>query len=379
MKKRYHLRKIYTLLVQGFTESELRNFCSNVPEFQPVHDQLPPHPNKDEIIRQIFEYARQTGQFDLLLTWAKKQNPAKYEAHQPYYDDPHPAGEYLSKYRLIERLGRGGMADVHKAYQTGLNRYVAIKAVHSHLAGQAGFIERFQQEATAVASLRHPNIVQVHDFFAEDDTYYMVMEFIEGPTLEAELRQRKETGQLFSLDKTTHIFTALASAIDYAHSRGMIHRDLKPANIMFTADDQVVLTDFGIARIMGATRYTMTGAVVGTPVYMSPEQAQGGPIDERSDIYALGAILYEMVTGHILFDGDTPFAVVLKHVTEPPPRPTETNSDLPQAVEHVILKALSKNPGEVPGRTVILIDESDHHLVGRGYSPTAGRTDDRSH
>jgi serine/threonine protein kinase len=344
MKKRYHLRKIYTLLVQGFTESQLRDLCANVPEFRPVHEQLPANADKDETIRQLFEHAQKTSQFDLLLAWAKTQNPAKYETLHPYYDDPHPAGQYLGKYRLIERLGRGGMADVHKAYQTGLNRYVAVKAVHGHLAGQAGFVERFQQEATAVASLRHSNIVQVHDFFTLDDTHYMVMEFIEGPTLEAELHKRKVTGQCFTLEETTRIFSALASAIDYAHSRGMIHRDLKPANIMFTADGQVVLTDFGIARIIGATRYTMTGAVVGTPVYMSPEQAQGEQVDERSDIYSLGAILFEMVTGHILFEGDTPFAVVLKHVTEPPPRPTEINPDLPQAVEQVILTALGKNP-----------------------------------
>ncbi|MBN1994605.1 MAG: AAA-like domain-containing protein [Anaerolineae bacterium] len=346
MRRRYHLRKIYTLLVQGFTATALRDVCLHIPEFRPVHHQLPPQASKDEIIHQLFEHARQTGQFDLLLAWAQKQNPAKYEALQPYYDDPQPASQHLGQYRLIERLGRGGMADVHKAYQTGLNRYVAIKAVHSHLTDLAGFIERFQQEATAVASLRHPNIVQVHDFFAADDTYYMVMEFIEGPTLEAELRQRKAQGQRFSLNEIARIFNALASAIDYAHSRGMIHRDLKPANIMFTADDQVVLTDFGIARIMGATRYTITGAVVGTPVYMSPEQAQGQQVDERSDIYSLGAILYELATGHVLFEGDTPFAVVLKHVTETPPYPSELNPDLPKVVENVILKALNKNPAD---------------------------------
>jgi serine/threonine protein kinase len=221
---------------------------------------------------------------------------------------------------------------------------VAIKAMHNHLADEAGFIERFQQEASAVASMRHSNIVQVHDFFMAADTYYMVMEYIDGPTLEAELNKRKATGQSFSLDETVRIFKDLANAIDYAHNRGMIHRDLKPANIMFTADGQVVLTDFGIARIMGATRHTMTGAVVGTPVYMSPEQAQGQQVDARSDIYSLGAILFEMVTGHTLFEGDTSLVILLKHVTEPPPHPTVFNPDLPQPVEQVILKALSKNP-----------------------------------
>lgn len=343
MNKRYHLRKIYTLLVKGFTEAQLRDFCAQLPDFRPVYDQLPPDVDKDEIIRRIFEHARQNSLFELVLAWARKQNPANYEALRPYHEAGQ-TGAYLDKYRLVGKLGQGGMATVYKAHQTGLNRYVAIKAMHSHLGEQTGLIERFQQEATAVASLRHPHIVQVYDFFMAGDTYYMVMELIEGLTLQAELQNRKTTGQPFSLTETANIFNPLASAIDYAHARGMIHRDLKPSNIMFTADGQVVLTDFGIARIMGATHYTMTGAVIGTPVYMSPEQAQGQQADARSDIYALGAILYEMVTGHVLFEGDTPIAIMMKHVNEPPPRPIALNPKVPPAVEQVILKALSKDP-----------------------------------
>ncbi len=184
-------------------------------------------------------------------------------------------GQTIGKYRIVARLGRGGMAEVYKGYQPGLDRYVAIKVLPSHLADDEDFIGRFEREATAVAHLRHPNIVQVYDFDVEGDLYYMVMEFIEGPTLKTELKERSIKGQIFSLSETTRIITALASAIDYAHSRGMVHRDLKPANIMFTAEGQVVLTDFGIARIVGATRYTMTGAISGTPAYMSPEQGQG--------------------------------------------------------------------------------------------------------
>jgi serine/threonine-protein kinase len=344
MNKRYHLRKIYILLAKGFTRTKLRDLCLQAPDFRPIYDQLPPEADKDEIIRQLFEYAKQKSQFGLLLAWARKQNPAKYAELYPYYD-ANRTGEYLGgKYRLSQRLGQGGMANVYKAYQTGLNRHVAIKAMHGHLVDQAGLIERFQQEATAVANLRHPNIVQVHDFFLVDDTYYMVMELIEGPTLQAELRKRKIEGRFFDLAETAHIFRSLASAIDYAHERGVIHRDLKPTNIMFTADGQVVLTDFGIARIMGTTNYTVTGAVIGTPVYMSPEQAQGRPVDARSDIYSLGAILYEMVTGQILFESDTPFAIMMKHVNEPPPPPTAIKPDTPRAVEQVILKTLSKDP-----------------------------------
>lgn len=253
-------------------------------------------------------------------------------------------GKTLGKYRIVARLGRGGMADVYQAYQPGLDRYVAIKVMHSHLAEESDFIGRFKREASAVASLRHPNIVQVYDFDVESDLYYMVMEYVEGPTLKAELKERTLQGQLFTLHETACIFSALASAIDYAHARGMVHRDLKPANIMFTKDGQVVLTDFGIARIVGATRYTMTGAISGTPAYMSPEQGQGERGDERSDIYSLGIILYEMVMGRVPYDADTPYAIIMKHINEPLPMPRALNPQLPEAVERVILKALSKNP-----------------------------------
>jgi hypothetical protein len=255
-------------------------------------------------------------------------------------------GKNLGKYRIVARLGRGGMAEVYKAYQPGLDRYVAIKVLHGHLADDEDFIGRFEREATAVARLRHGHIVQVYDFDVEGGLYYMVMEFVEGPTLKAELKERSTKGQIFSLPETTRIITALASAIDYAHTRGMVHRDLKPANIMFTAEGQVVLTDFGIARIVGATRYTVTGAISGTPAYMSPEQGQGERGDERSDIYSLGVVLYEMVTGRVPFDADTPFAIIMKHINDPLPLPTAVNRDIPEIVERVILKAMSKSPGD---------------------------------
>jgi serine/threonine protein kinase len=255
-------------------------------------------------------------------------------------------GNTLGKYRIVARLGRGGMAEVYKAYQPGLDRYVAIKVLHSHLADDEGFIGRFEREAAAVARLRHPHIVQVHDFDVDSGLYFMVMEFVEGPTLKAELNERIGQDQIFALPETSRIISALASAIDYAHSRGMVHRDLKPANIMFTSEGQVVLTDFGIARIVGATRFTLTGAISGTPVYMSPEQGQGERGDERSDIYSLGVILYEMVTGQVPFDADTPFAIILKHINNPLPLPTTIKPDIPEAVERAILKAMSKNPDD---------------------------------
>src|SRR5262245_46020969 len=226
-------------------------------------------------------------------------------------------GKALGKYQILECLGQGGMAEVYRAYQPSLDRHVAIKLLHTRLAGEANFIDRFRREATLVARLRHPHIVQVHDFEVENEQYYMVMELVEGGTLTTELEERRLKDRPFSLLEIVQIFTALTSAIDYAHARGMIHRDLKPGNIMFSAEGQVVLTDFGIARILDGANPTVTGVITGTPAYMSPEQGKGERGDERSDIYSLGVILYELVTGRVPFEGTTPFGVIMKHVNEP--------------------------------------------------------------
>src|SRR5262245_22777575 len=206
-------------------------------------------------------------------------------------------GKTLGKYRVVARLGRGGMAEVYKAYQPGLDRYVGIKVLHGHLVEDEDFINRFEREALATGKLRHPNIVQVLDFDREGEIYFMAMEYIDGPTLKDEIKARRTDDQPFTLQEIARIFTALCSAIDYAHARRMVHRDIKPANVMVNQEGQVVLTDFGIARIVGGTQYTQTGALSGTPAYMSPEQGQGERGDERSDIYSLGVMLYEMVTG----------------------------------------------------------------------------------
>jgi WD40 repeat protein/serine/threonine protein kinase len=265
-------------------------------------------------------------------------------------------GKTLGKYQIIVRLGRGGMARVYKAYQPGLDRYVAVKVLHHHLAEESGFVNRFEREATAVARLRHPNIVQVYDYDNEGQMYYMVMEYVEGPTLKAEMEERQkalepggtpEPGvQDFTLAEVATIFTSLAEAIDYAHTRGMIHRDLKPANIMFTPGGEVMLTDFGLSRMMDGTRYTQTGSISGTPAYMAPEQCQGEQGDERSDIYSLGVILYEMITGRVPFDADTPYALMMKHISDAAASPSLYKPGLPPAVEQVIFKALAKEPAE---------------------------------
>jgi len=258
-------------------------------------------------------------------------------------------GKSLGKYQIVVRVGRGGMARVYKAYQKSLDRYVALKILHSHLAEEQDFVNRFEREATAVARLRHPNIVQVYDYDVDEDHYFIVMEFVEGPTLKSEMLERVKQqeirpGEMFRLDEISNIFESLGSAIDYAHARGMIHRDLKPGNIMFTFDGQVLLTDFGLARMIYADRQTKTGALSGTPAYMSPEQVEGKRVDERSDVYSLGVILYEMVTGRIPFEADTPYAIMSKHVTDDALPPSQFNDTISPEFEAVILKVLSKDP-----------------------------------
>ena len=255
-------------------------------------------------------------------------------------------GRTLGKYRLVARLGRGGMAEVYKAYQPGLDRYVGIKVLHGHLVDDEDFVARFEREALATGKLRHPNIVQAVDFDRDGETYFLAMEFIDGPTLKDEMKARLAVNKPFTLKEISRIFTALCSAVDYAHKRSMIHRDIKPANVMINQEGNVVLTDFGIARIMEGTQYTQTGALSGTPAYMSPEQGKGEKADERSDIYALGVMLYEMVTGRVPYEADTPYAVIVKHISESLPMPTSVNPDLPEAVERVILKAMSKEPDD---------------------------------
>ena len=255
-------------------------------------------------------------------------------------------GRTIGKYELKERLGRGGMAEVYKGYQSGLDRFVAIKILHAYLADESDFIGRFKREARAVAALRHPNIVQVFDFDVENDLYYMVMEYIDGPTLKTRLQDLKDASGNLSDDEIIRMFKGLGAAIDYAHDRGMVHRDIKPANIMFNQQGEVVLTDFGVAYIVGAVRYTMTGAVSGTPAYMSPEQGMGQAGDRRSDIYSLGVILYEIITGRVPFDADTPFAIIMKHLNEPLTLPSQLIGGKYKNLEQVVLKAMSKDPDE---------------------------------
>lgn len=258
---------------------------------------------------------------------------------------PDLTGATLGKYQIVGLLGKGGMAEVYKAFHPNLERHVAIKLLQSS-ADTPDFAARFKREATAVARLRHPHIVQVYDFDSDADRAFMVMELVEGGTLKDRLAKLREQKQRLVPPEVRRIFAQLAEAVAYAHAHGIIHRDLKPANVMFDASGNVLLADFGIAVIAGSARSTATDAVLGTPAYMSPEQCKGERGDERSDIYALGVILYEMTTGDVPFDADTPVGVIMKHLTEPLPPPSTISPDVPDDIETAIATALSKDPSE---------------------------------
>jgi tetratricopeptide (TPR) repeat protein len=254
-------------------------------------------------------------------------------------------GTRLGKYQLQERLGRGGMAEVYKACQPGLERLVAIKILYPHLADTPDFVNRFRREAQAIALLHHPHIVQVYDFDVEADRHYMVMEYIEGQTLKARLDEYFVRGELMPLPDVLRLFHAVLDAVGYAHDHHVVHRDLKPGNLLIEPEGRPVLTDFGIAKIVGGSgRHTTTGVSMGTPYYMSPEQGQGESGDSRSDIYALGIMLYECLTGQVPYDGDTSITIMLKHIGAPVPALRQVRPDLSPALEAVVTKALAKSP-----------------------------------
>src|SRR5436305_3043071 len=264
----------------------------------------------------------------------------------------------LGKYELREKLGQGGVAEVWKAFDTELHRYVAIKLLHADLRTDPDFVTRFSREARYIAALHHPNIVRIYDFQAgRDETLslqspeietpiaYMVMDYVEGETLAQYLKTTSQVGKFPAPTDIVHLFTSISKAVDYAHQQGMIHRDIKPANILLdkrhTAPNSIgepVLTDFGIAKIVGAGSDTISGRVLGTPLYISPEQAQGYPASERSDIYSLGVILYEICTGVCPFRGGSVPVILMQQVVSEPPAPALYNPALPPALTGVILR-----------------------------------------
>jgi serine/threonine-protein kinase len=247
------------------------------------------------------------------------------------------------RYAVIERVGTGGMAEVYRARDDLLGREVAIKVLHDRYSRDRSFVERFRREAQAAANLNHPNIVALYDYGADGDTYFIVMEFIEGRSLSDIISSE---GPLLP-ERAADIASDVARALDKAHANGLVHRDVKPGNIMITNSGQTKVTDFGIARALsgdGDQTMTQTGMVIGTAAYLSPEQAQGNTIDARSDVYSLGIVLYEMLTGQAPFTGDTPLAIAYKHVRENPEPPSTVNADVPAGLDAVTMKALAKNP-----------------------------------
>ena len=290
-------------------------------------------------------------------------------------------GKQLGNYRVLAGLGQGGMAKVYKGYQPLLDRYVAIKVLAAHFAADEEFRARFQREAAAIARLRHPNIVQVHDFGVEGQVYYMVMEYIAGDTLKSRMRAARDAGERLPPEEIIDLLRGLASALDYAHERSIIHRDVKPANVMVRIEEggpgdptpTPVLTDFGVAKILEGVQFTGTGMTIGTPDYMAPEQGSGQEVTCSADLYSLAVILYEMLAGELPFTADTPVAVLLQHISATPPPIHLRAPDLPPALDKVLKRALAKKPEErYPSGAALVqaVEQAWSRPVGPGWGLT---------
>ena len=249
----------------------------------------------------------------------------------------------LGGYSLVEELGRGGMATVYKAYQPKLERSVAVKVLDpAYITDDSDVLARFRREAKAIAALRHPNILTVYDYGEKDGLAYIVMEYVEGGTLKDRLQ-----GKPFDCQRAVGIGIGVGRALAYAHDQGIIHRDVKPANILLHREDWPLLADFGLVKLQQARRaLTQAGMILGTPDYTSPEQALGETADHRADIYALGVVLFEMITGQLPFKAEKAFDILLMHINDSPPSPCNLAPDTPKILEEVILKALAKSPDE---------------------------------
>jgi eukaryotic-like serine/threonine-protein kinase len=256
------------------------------------------------------------------------------------------------RYELLEHVGGGGMADVYRANDKLLNRYVAIKILHAQFSNDAEFIEKFHREAQGAARLSHPNIVNIYDVGEEGDQHYIVMEYVAGNTLKSRIQ---EQGHL-SVEESLHIAKEIASALEHAHCNNLVHCDIKPHNILMMPDGRIKVADFGIARAVTASTMTYSGNVVGSVHYFSPEQAKGGAITPKSDIYSLGVVLYEMLTGELPFTGETTISIALKHLQEEPRTVRQINPEIPTVVESIVSKAMSKDPSERPDSTELIYD-----------------------
>ncbi len=266
------------------------------------------------------------------------------------------------RYRVLDRLGSGGMADVYCAEDTQLGRRVALKLLYRRFAEDSEFVERFRREASSAAGLQHPNIVGVFDRGEWDGTYYIAMEYLKGQTLKQLVREHGAMPPDLAVDITIQVLRAAK----FAHKRGVVHRDIKPHNVILDEEGRAKVTDFGIARA-GASDMTETGSIMGTAQYLSPEQAQGQPVSPRSDLYSVGVMLYELLTGQVPFDAESPVTIALKHVSEPPLPPAQLNPAIPPALEAVVLRALEKEPE----RRFADADEFAAALLQARAAPTA--------
>lgn len=276
---------------------------------------------------------------------------------------------YGGRYAVIERVGVGGMAEVYRARDELLGREVAVKVLTERLSTDRSFVERFRREAQAAANLNHPNIVSLYDYGSEGATNFIVMEYIDGRSLAEVIAQEAP----LLPERAAEIAADVAKALERAHNAGLVHRDIKPNNIMMTSTGQTKVTDFGIVRALGGEteqQMTQTGVVIGTAAYLSPEQAQGNPVDARSDVYSLGCVLYEMLTGTPPFTGDTPLAVAYRHVRETAAPPSSTNPDAPQDLDSIVMKSLAKNPDNRYSSASEMRDDLERFTAGQKVHAT---------
>ncbi len=271
-------------------------------------------------------------------------------------------GRQLGPYEIVSAVGAGNMASVYKARRAGASRYVALKVLPRHLAADPVAVERFEQEARFIADLQHPNILPLHDFGRAGDYTYIAMPLVEHGTLKSLLR-----GNPVSQDEIYRVISQVGDALHHMHAIGVIHRDVKPSNVLLDQYGNCMLTDFGIAKLAsGAAQFTGTGVSVGTPTYMSPEQALAGAMDHRSDIYSLGVILYQMATGRVPFTGKTAIATALMHINDPLPSPREANPALAPEVERVIERSLAKRPEDRYATASGMVSDLQEAMLGRG-------------